>query len=350
LDAAAPAKPDGTTWNWNSHQQIRQSLALAGCAVENTTDETLASAAHPLAELLRRYRASQKKASTYGLNWLKNVAEDGRVYAGWRQLGAKTGRMASGKPNLQNLPRDPAYRQCFLAPPGRVLIKADYSQIELRIAAKVSGDEAMIEAFRRGDDLHTLTARLLTGRKKVSKQERQLAKPVNFGLIYGLGADSLMRKARSEYQVELTKEQAEAYRHAFFTRYSGIARWHQQLRRERCHQMLGRGEAQTRTLTGRRVLVKREFWHGGRANYIVQGTGGDGIKLALALLWERRQERADAFPVLVIHDEIVVEAEEGQADESAEWLKRTMLDAMTPLLEPVPVEVEVKIARTWGGD
>jgi DNA polymerase-1 len=347
LDTMAPPPP-GTlngcaAWNWDSHTQVQQALALAGCTVPDTTDETLAAAGHPLADKIRQRREAQKRASTYGRDWLAHVAADGRVYAGWHQCGAKTGRMSSGEPNMQNIPRDPAYRRCFRAPGGRVLIKADYSQIELRIAAKVANEARMIEAYRQGEDLHTLTARRMTGKETVSKEERQLAKPVNFGLIYGLGTASLRRKAKTDYGLDLSEQDAARYRSAFFAAYPGIRQWHGRLKGE-----IGR-VTETRTLTGRRCLVEAATWHGARANYVVQGTGGDGIKLALALLWERRAEAPGAFPVLAVHDEIVIEADAGQADAAAAWLKAAMVDAMAPLLDPVPVDVEVSIAPTWGG-
>lgn len=104
--------------------------------------------------------------------------------------------MSCSAPNMQQLPRGD-YRRCVAAPPGRVLIKADYSQVELRIVAKVAGEQRMIDAYLTGEDLHALTARRMTGRQEVTKQERQLTKPVNFGLIYGLGAKGLRMKAKS---------------------------------------------------------------------------------------------------------------------------------------------------------
>src|SRR5439155_4757867 len=108
----------------------------------------------------------------YGRKLQEHVAADGRIYSTWRQLGAASGRMSCSDPNLQQLPRG-AYRRCIVAPPGRVLVKADYSQIELRIAAKVSGDKALLEAYQRGEDLHTITARNVLGIADVTKQHRQ---------------------------------------------------------------------------------------------------------------------------------------------------------------------------------
>src|SRR5262249_22383851 len=164
LDGLAPQRP-GTFpglshWNWDSNPQVAEVLGLLGFRVANVDDNTLAGIAHPLAEALRHYRSARKRSSTYGREWVtKHVAADGRVYTDWKQCGAITGRMASGDPNLQNVPTGAAYRRCFAAPEGRVLVKADYSQIELRIAARAAGEQKMIDAYLRGDDLHTLTAR-----------------------------------------------------------------------------------------------------------------------------------------------------------------------------------------------
>jgi DNA polymerase-1 len=345
LENAAPAKPSANgcteSWNWNSPQQVKQALALAGCPLESTADEALAAVDHLLARLLRQYRAASKQCSTYGADWLKHVADDGRVYANWRQTGAASGRMSCGDPNLQQLPRG-EYRRCVAAPLGRVLVKADYSQIELRIAAKVSGDQALLEAYKRGDDLHTLTARSVLGIEEVTREHRQLAKAVNFGLLYGMGARGFRQYAQSQYGVILSEDEAQRYRAAFFKTYPGLVGWHQQVRRQHARE--------TRTLSGRRRILDDQTFDTQRLNTPVQGTGADGLKLALGLLWERRQQVPGAFPVMAVHDEIVVECDKGQADVVAAWLKAAMTEAMAWLINPVPVKVDIKIGRTWGGD
>jgi DNA polymerase-1 len=246
--------------------------------------------------------------------------------------------MACGSPNMQNLPRG-EYRKCVAAPPGRVLVKADYSQIELRIAAKVSGDKALTAAYERGDDLHTLTARQVLGIAEVTREHRQLAKALNFGLLYGMGANGFRKYARSHYGLDLTEEQAAGYREAFFRTYLGLRRW---------HRSVGDAPQDTRTLAGRRVRKVEQFNE--KLNLPVQGSGADGLKKALALLWQRRAECPSAIPVLVVHDEVVVECPEADSGRTVKWLKRAMLDGMAPLVAPVPVEVEVKVGRTWGGD
>jgi DNA polymerase I-like protein with 3'-5' exonuclease and polymerase domains len=341
LNAAAPPRP-GTLfaepWNWDSPEQVQRALELAGCPVGSTRDGVLAELDHPLARLLRDHREARKRETTYGAGWLDHVAPDGRIYPRWVQLGANSGRMACSSPNMQNLPRG-EYRKCVAAPPRRVLVKADYSQIELRIAAKVSGDRALVAAYERGEDLHALTARQVLGIAEVTKEHRQLAKALNFGLLYGMGAKGFRNYARSHYGLELTEHQANEYREAFFRAYPGLRRW---------HRSMGDGPVDTRTLAGRRARGVHQFNE--KLNLPVQGTGADGLKRALALLWQRRGDCPTAVPVLVVHDEVVVECPEGDAGPTAEWLRRAMLDGMAPLVAPVPVEVEVKAGRTWGGD
>lgn len=340
LDALAP---DATSLigarNWNSPEQVKAAFHDLGIPVEGTDDDTLSGIDHPVAAALREYRSTARMATTYGTEWLKHVCPDGRVYAHWKQLGAgASGRMSCKEPNLQQLPRDPRYRRCFVAPPGRVLVKADYSQIELRIAAKLTGERRMLAAYRDGEDLHGLTARSLLGKAEVTKADRQLAKAVNFGLLYGMGAKSLAVYAGSNYGVSLDEAQAAAHRAAFFKTYPGLRAWHRSVKN---------GPVETRTLGGRRRCGVTAFTE--KLNTPVQGTGADGMKRGLARLWERRSECTSAVPVLFVHDEVVFECDEAEATTVAAWLKACMVDGMAPLIAPVPVEVEVSIGRTWGG-
>jgi DNA polymerase-1 len=344
LDGKAPSVPgsfDGmSSWNWDSPVQVKETFRLLGFDLESTDDEALAAVEHPLADLLRQYRAVSKLVSSYGRKLLEHVASDGRIYPTWRQLGApSSGRMSCSDPNLQQLPRG-EYRRCIVAPPGRVLVKADYSQIELRIAAKISGDKALLDAYLQGEDLHVRTARNVLGIAEVTKKHRQLAKALNFGLLYGMGIRGFRRYAKSEYRLNLTEQEAGEYREAFFRTYPGLAAWHRRVRTRRA--------TETRTLAGRRRLLDDKTPDTHRMNTPVQGTGADGLKVALALLWERRDRVPGAFPILAVHDEIVMETDEGEADKVAAWLKEAMVDAMAPFIEPVPVEVEIKTGHTWG--
>ena len=328
-----------------------------GVNLPDTRDETLALYAkeHEFISALRNYRKAAKlvcsrgplRISTYGTKWLENgYFSDGRIYASWRQLRAATGRMACDHPNLQNIPRRGPLRSYIRAPEGRVFVIADYSQMELRIAAKISSDKEMLSAYTEGRDLHTLTARSLTGREEVTKDDRMLAKAVNFGLLYGMGAKVLQSYALRSYGVEMSLEEAAHYRRSFFKTYPGLKRWHEHERRA-----WQRGDTETRTLTGRRRMDVERLTD--RLNAPVQGSEADGLKLALPLLWERRGECSEAVPVLVCHDEIVVECNAEQAADVETWLEIALVEGMDTVLTgtedvDVPVEVETRIARSWG--
>ena len=348
LDDLAPDAPGDKMWNWNSPKQVIEAFSLQGVKLSDTKGETLSRYEHPLAKALLEYRKTSKLVGTYGPNLLKFV-EEGRIYGSWWQNGAGTGRMASSSPNLQNLP--PEVRRYVKAPAGRVLVVADYSQIELRIAAKIAGEERMLAAFANGENIHTSTARSLTGREEVTKQERKLAKAVNFGLLYGMSPGGLRNYARASYGVEMTKEEAERYWQHFFETYPGLRAWHD---REYL-QLKKHGSTETRTLTGRRRTGVTKLTE--RLNSPVQGTGADGLKLSLALLYERRGECPGAVPILAVHDEVVVECPEEQAEEVKAWLVKAMVDGMEEVLNPglgtdhperVPVKVEVEVVDSWG--
>ena len=158
---------------------------------------------------------------------LAAIAPDNRIHAQYNPMGARTGRFSSNDPNLQQIKRG-RMRGAFIAPPGRVLVILDYSQIELRVAVLLSGDETMLEAFRRGDDLHKQTAAAVLGKKPstITKEDRQTAKAVNFGLIFGQRAKGLVAYALANYGVRLTLQQAESLRRKFFKYYEGIRAWH----------------------------------------------------------------------------------------------------------------------------
>ena len=348
LDELAPDPPGSEGWNWNSPKQVIEAFSLQGVKLSDTKAETISRYEHPLAKALLEYRKTSKLVGTYGPNLLKFV-EEGRIYGSWWQNGAGTGRMASSSPNLQNLP--PEVRRYVKAPAGRVLVVADYSQIELRIAAKISREERMVAAFANGEDIHTITARSLTGHEEVTKQERKLAKAVNFGLLYGMSPGGLRNYARASYGVEMTKEEAERYWREFFETYPGLRAWHDREYR----QLKKHGSTETRTLTGRRRTGVTKLTE--RLNSPVQGTGADGLKLALALLYERRGECPGAVPILAVHDEVVVECPEEQAEQVAIFTEEIMVAGMeevlnsgldTDHLERVPVKVDVEVVNSWG--
>jgi DNA polymerase-1 len=314
-----------------------------GHRIPDTRSETLTALAadDPLAHLILALREAEKQASVYGENWVDRWVHPGtgRVYGNWFQLGARTGRMSCSKPNLQNVPKQRAYRACFRPPPGSVFVRADFSQIELRIAAELTGDRQMLAEFQRDDaDLHRRTAQLILGRNDITDEDRQRAKAVNFGLVYGMLAETLREYAATDYGVPLTLAEARRFRQRFFAGYLGLQKWHRGQRR---------GARDTRTLAGRlrRGIARLPE----KLNSPVQGSGADGLKLALALLWERRDRCPTAKPVLAVHDEVVIECPAEDAEQTQEWLVAAMRDGMQPLLPRVPVIVEPKIIADWSG-
>ena len=330
---------DAPGWLWSSPQETLAALRAAGIELTGTGDYELSTADHPLARLIRKHRAASKLLTSYGPGWLESV-EDGRVYPHWRQIGAASGRMSCDAPAMQQIPRG-EHRMCIKAIPGKALVKADYSQIELRIAARVADDPNMIRAYREGQDLHILTAQLVLGKDEVSKGDRQLAKAVNFGLLYGMGPAGFRSYASAQYGVDITLEQAVQYHSLFFERYPGLKAWHRSVRDRR--------DAESRTLAGRRKVFTPDTSLPVRLNTPVQGTGADGLKEALGLLWKRRSECPGAVPVIACHDEIVLECPVEMAREAADWLVKAMRDGMDPLIAPVESDVEVQIGESWGG-
>jgi DNA polymerase-1 len=332
----------GSMVKWSSPAQVAKLLRERGhdvTSVDESVLRRLADAGEALAPLVLRYRDASKRAGTYGIEWLRHVHRTtGRIHPDYRQLGAGSGRMSCDGPNLQNIPRDPAYRACFRPSPGRVLIKADYAQIELRLAAEIANDGRMVAAFQRGDDLHELTARRVLGKDHVTKSDRQAAKALNFGLLYGMGAQTLRQHAAQNYGVRLSQDEAEDARNRFFDTYPGLRAWHHRA---------GNGRPETRTILGRRRLGVERYTE--KLNSPVQGSGADGLKAALALLWETREQAPGAVPVLCVHDEIVIETAAATAEGTRAWLVDGMTRGMQTVLRKVPVEVEATICADWSG-
>jgi len=337
LDAAA-----GRLLNWDSPKQVLELLREQGHEVADTSEATLKRLAvsSRTARAMLDYRNARTRLKLFGADFARHVhPATGRIHADFLQLGSRAGRMSCTSPNLQQVPADPAYRGCFVAPPGRVLVKADYSQVELRIAADITEDPKLVEAYRSGEDLHRLTAQRVLGKDEVTKADRQAAKALNFGLLYGMGVERLRQHAAQNYGVELTDEQAGEYRNKFFETYPGLRRWH---RRQR------NGEVVTRTLLSRRRLGVVKFTE--KLNTPVQGSGADGLKLALGLLFQRRDQMPGAFPVLVVHDEIVIECPAEQADAAAAWVRAAMIDGMRAVVTEVPIVVETTAGESWAGE
>jgi DNA polymerase-1 len=385
-DALAPPVPIGAAregWNWGSTQQVSEALELLGARLPKTekgnprtNDAALKAVASPenaarLAQALLRHREAKKKASTWGLGWFDppkkkgkkfdkghQFVVDGRVFTSFRQV-VRTGRMSSSQPNLQNLP--PESRRHFVAPPGRKLIVADYKNIELVLAGVVAEEERLLEAFRRGEDVHSMTARGMLksdpkrGDRPVTDDEikdfRPVAKLVSFSLLYGSTAKGLAEGMTNKVGVPTSKEQAQTLVSHFFEAYPKLKKWYlKELAKAKA------GEDRTRTLSGRLRLLDKEYRFGLwrvkpqlRLNTPIQGSAGDGFKYAVALLWERRRECPGAPKVVnLVHDEILVEIGEEHAEAGRAWLERCMIDGMAEVAGPdVPVSVEIVIADSW---
>jgi DNA polymerase I-like protein with 3'-5' exonuclease and polymerase domains len=283
-----------------------------------------------------------RKALTFAQSLPTHVhPTTGRIHATYWQLGAATGRFACSDPNLQQIPRSTAFRRCFTARPGSSLVIADYSQIELRVMAELSGDPRMLAAYQAGEDLHRLTAALLLDKAmdQVTKGERQAAKAVNFGLIYAMGAEGLRAYAQQSYGVTLTSEQAVTFRQRFFAAYAGVAAWQSQIRE-------GLPLTESRTLSGRRRQWTELPRMAALYNTPVQGGAADLIKRALMVLPQALQGTG-AVIVGTIHDEILVEAPDACAPAVASILKRTMEQAGQTYLARVPIVVDVRVASSW---
>jgi DNA polymerase I len=234
----------------------------------------------------------------------------------------------------------------------RVLVRADLNQIELRVLATITEDENMLEVFRSGGDLHINTAEAITGRKvKKGDPERQRAKAVNFGLSFGMGAKRFLEAARNDYGVEMTLEEAREAKRKLLEAYPDIGLWHQREAAES-----ERGNFETYTLMGRRRVVEPDYegkpTFTERLNAPVQGTAADILKLAMARLWEAREEHLNAFVVLTVHDEVVVECDEQKAPEIARWLGDTLRKAVADVLgyEELAGDdaVETTVVGAWG--
>jgi DNA polymerase-1 len=329
-----------------SPAQVRDSLARLGLDVPDAREETLSRFAHrPEVEAYLAWRRVQKRlAFLQGLErTVVSVGEGwGRVYPDWWQLGTASGRMSCSQPNLQQVPRDGEIRALFAAPPGKALVVADYSQMELRLVAALSGDARMLAAFRAGEDLHRLTASLLTGKppQEVSSQERQAAKAANFGLVYAMGSQGLSAYARSAFGVDMSLEEAQGMRQRFFAAYPGVRAWQERAWRE------AQAQGEVRTRTGRRRL----FPHGVRpqdaCNAPVQGLGADILKLALGRL-VRRLRPLGAHLTAAVHDEVVVECPAPAAETVREVVAQVLTESAQELVPEVPMPCTARVASTW---
>ena len=333
--------------NLNAPAQLLKALQGLGIALKNTNEGSLSECRHPVAAAISGYR-KWKRLKEDVESRIHEIRPDGRIHGQFNPLGTDTGRFSSSEPNMQNITRG-ELRTAFVASVGNVLVIADYSQIELRAAAYFSRDKRMIEAFIKGEDLHTKTASIVLGKseKEITNEDRQLAKALNYGLLYGQSAEGLVRYAKTRYGVGMTEKQAAKTRAVFFKHYDGLARWHAKAWGELESTELVEG----RTILGRRRLINPEAsnWEcfQAKTNLVVQGACADGLKLALCEI--HRALPKNAKIIATVNDEIIVEAPEAQAERVKKLLAKFMVSVFDKLFkEQVPIKVDTKICENLG--
>ena len=303
---------------------------------------------HPIVEAVLDYRQLAKLKSTYVDGLTKVIAADGRIHTSFQNTVTATGRLSSTEPNLQNIPvrteLGAELRKMFVAPAGRVLVDADYSQIELRLLAHIAGDEHMIAAFRAGEDIHTVTASQVFGvpPEQVTHEMRRRAKAVNFGIVYGISDFSLSQ------DIGVTRAEAKAYMEKYFEKYSGVHAYMTQVVER------AKADGYVSTLMGRRRWLPelkssnfnlRSFGERVALNMPIQGTAADLIKKAMLRVDGRlRREGLEARLVLQVHDELIVECPEGEAEQ----VQRLLAEEMEHVAElAVPLTAEAHAGKSW---
>lgn len=303
---------------------------------------------HPAVEYLLEYRQLSKLKSTYCDGLLKVVCDDGRIYSTFNQTETRTGRISSTEPNLQNIPVKTRYgslfRRYFIAPQGRVLCDADYSQIELRVLAHIANDAAMIDAFNSGVDIHTVTASQAFGvpMDEVTPLMRSKAKAVNFGIVYGIGAFSLAKDIHVSYS------EAKQYIDSYMNTYKGVCKYMNEVVAK------AKENGYVETMFNRRRPIGefaasnaalRAFGERVARNAPIQGTAADIIKIAMIRVYDRlKAELPTARLILQVHDELIVEADEADADKASLILCEEMENACKLA---VPLVADVHVGKTW---
>ena len=350
----------GAEFNINSTPQLRHVLfekhqlpvlkrTKTGASTDYDVLEQLAAMGHEVPRLLIEYRELSKLKSTYvdALPGFINPAT-GRIHTSFNQTGAATGRLSSSEPNLQNIPvrtpRGETIRRAFVAPPGAVLVTADYSQIELRLLAHLSGDPAFVQAFEQGGDIHRQTAAIIFGvpQDQVTAEMRARAKTINFGTIYGQGSFALSR------QLGITQDEAKEFIREYFARFAGVRAWLDRTVAE------ARQRGYVETLFGRRRYIPelkdrnfniRAFGERTATNSPLQGSAADLIKIAMiGIAGALSAGGLASRMILQVHDELVLEVPEPEQEPATELVKRHMETAASLR---VPLVVSIGVGRNW---
>lgn len=346
----------GESFNVSSPKQVGEilfdKLGLKGgkkttTGQYSTSESILEKLEHPIAELILNYRGLSKLKSTYTDGLCKQANNDThRVHTSYHQALTATGRLSSTDPNLQNIPiREEIGRQirkAFVAPEGRILLAADYSQIELRLMAHLSQDDALVDAFIHGQDVHRRTAAEVLGiaLEDVTNDQRRQAKAVNFGLLYGMSEFGLTR------QLGFTRQESQEYIKQYFHRYPGIYEYMQRTRQVALEQgfvetILGR-RLYTPDIDARNMMIRKAAERAA-INAPLQGSAADIIKMAMIEV-DKMLPKDQAKMLLQVHDELVFEVDEAIADELASKLAEVMQSVVQI---SVPLLVEVGKGKNW---
>ena len=349
----------GHEFNMNSPKQLQDILFVerklstgkktkTGFSTDISVLEELARE-DPVPERILRHRTLQKLKSTYVDALLELSADDPRIRTHFVQTGTATGRLSSRDPNLQNIPvreeEGRRIRKAFVAAPGMALISADYAQIELVVFAHLSGDAELRKAFADGADVHRRTAALILGKpeEEVTPSERRAAKTINFGIIYGMGAFRLAQ------ELGIPRAEAQRFIDAYFSRYSGVASF---IRETVEH---ARRDGYVSTILGRRRPIRaigsrnaneRQAAERVAVNTPIQGSAADVVKLAMLKVDAMVRQRFPGSRILLqVHDELILESPQEQADEVAKAVEHEMAGAIEL---SVPLRVGIEVAHTWG--
>ena len=326
--------------------------------IPSTADPVLELVNHPLVKTLREYRKYEKLISAFGESLLEKInKQTKRIHPEFNQMGAATGRFSCNNPNLQQIPRDTPeapFRACFNPESGYKFVISDYSSMEMRILADLSGDKKFIEAIRNGYDLHSYTAALMFGLeysedfKKKHGDLRQAAKAINFGLMYGMGPGRLAA------QINVTPEQGKEYMEKYFSSYPSVRDFLSKVAseavkkgysatpggRKRWYKMPDKSDPEYKKQIG---SIERQA-----KNHPIQGTNADAMKHALVSLYERiKKDRVDASILLTVHDEIVTEARDDQAEDFKYVLSEEMIKAAEVFVKKVPIASDPFVGDVW---
>lgn len=303
---------------------------------------------HPIINMILEYRALAKLKSTYVDSMVNLITPRGRIHTSFNQTETRTGRISSAEPNLQNIPvrteRGRKLRKYFKSPEGSVLIDADYSQIELRVMAHISGDENMINAFKNDEDIHSITASQIFGVpvSMVTPEMRARSKTVNFGILYGMSAFSLAQ------DLKISRFDAQNYINKYLEHYSGINNYMNEII------LLAKKQGYVETIFHRRRYLPelnssnfllRSFGERVARNMPIQGSAADIIKIAMINVYKRLlDEDFKSKIILQVHDELIIESPEDESEEVKKLLKEEMENAVKL---NVPLEVHIAVGKTW---